>query len=208
LKRMITSCWNITRVSRDGLFYSYILLTVFLIVDVTQTLTTSLTSLSKTHKRPALSSIFLLNNISFIRSKLILEPEAAIDEFVSSPELQTHLNTQYRTAKASYYEANFTALLSALGDERHKGKQGMKEKFATFFDALEEVAERHRFARVLGDDEDGRAGLADDVVKLVIPALQRFMQKTKDKEFSKSKFISTLPFNKLNAPAIPRPTKM
>jgi len=79
-------------------------------------------------------------------------------------------------------------LLSALGDDRNKGKQVTKEKFATFFDALEEVAERHRFARVLGDDEDGRNGLADDVVRLVIPALQRFMQKTKDKEFSKSEF--------------------
>lgn len=67
----------------------------------------------------------------------------------------------------------------------------MKEKFATFFDALEECAERHRFARVLGDDPEGREGLADDVVRLVLPALQRFMQKHKDKEFSKSECISS-----------------
>lgn len=64
----------------------------------------------------------------------------------------------------------------------------MKEKFATFFDTLEECAERHRFARVLGDDPEGREGLADDVVRLVLPALQRFMQKHKDKEFSKSEY--------------------
>lgn len=103
-----------------------------------------------------------------------------------STQTQSLLNAQYRVAKATYFEANFTSLLQALGDDKNKGKSGTKEKFATFFDALEEAGERHRFARVLGDDAGGRDALAEDVVKLVIPALKRFMEKHRDKEFSKS----------------------
>ncbi|KAG8902872.1 hypothetical protein FRB99_004000 [Tulasnella sp. 403] len=162
--------------------------------DVVVTLTTSLTSLSKIQRRASLSSIFLLNNVSHLRTKLILEPTTPIDEFISS-NTQNHLNAQYRVAKAAYFEANFTVLLSSLNEDKKAGKSGTKEKFATFFDTLEEIAERHRFARVLGDDANGRDGLADDVVRLVIPALQRFMQKHKDKEFSKNpqKYIKATP---------------
>ncbi|KAG9023694.1 hypothetical protein FRB95_012625 [Tulasnella sp. JGI-2019a] len=74
-------------------------------------------------------------------------------------------------------------------------KSETKEKFGSFFDSLEEAAERHRFARVLGDDPRGREGLADDVVRLVIPALSTFLQKYKDKDFSKnpSKYIKATP---------------
>ncbi|KAG8925974.1 hypothetical protein FRC02_009287 [Tulasnella sp. 418] len=156
--------------------------------DVMVALTTTLNNLSKTHKRPALSSIFLLNNISYLRTKLMLS-ESSVDEFLST-NTQSHLNSQWRTSKAAYFEANFTALISSLADER-KGKSGTKEKFATFFDQLEEVAERHRFARVLAEDEDGREVMAEDVVRLVVPAFQRFLGKHKDKEFSKSKHSIT-----------------
>ncbi|KIO32205.1 hypothetical protein M407DRAFT_13962 [Tulasnella calospora MUT 4182] len=158
--------------------------------DVITTLTESLQSMSKTQRMPGLGSIFLLNNISYLRAKLLLEPETPVDEFMSTTA-QTHLNSQYRTAKASYFEANFTSLLQPLGDTgKDKGsKTNPKEKLATFYEALEAVAERHRFARVLGDDQNGREGIADDVVRLVVPALQRFVQKYKDKEFSK-KFTS------------------
>ena len=90
-----------------------------------------------------------------------------------SSSTQSHLNTQYRTSKAGYFEANFTVLVTSLGEDKVKGKTNTKEKIATFYDTLEEVAERHRFARVLGDDAPGRDGLADDVVRLVIPSLQR-----------------------------------
>ncbi|KAG8956329.1 hypothetical protein FRC04_004409 [Tulasnella sp. 424] len=164
--------------------------------DVVTTLTESLQSMSKTQRMPGLGSIFLLNNVSYLRTKLLLEPDAPIDEFMSAAA-QSHLNSQYRTAKASYFEANFTSLLQPLGDtgKDKSSKTNPKEKIATFYDALEAVAERHRFARVLGDDQNGREGIADDVVRLVIPALQRFIQKYKDKEFSKNpqKYIKATP---------------
>ena len=41
-------------------------------------------------------------------------------------------------------------------------------------------------ARVLADDPEGRAQVADEAVKLVVPSLQRFIQRNLGKEFSKS----------------------
>ena len=98
-------------------------------------------------------------------------------------------------AKAAYFDSNFSPLIQSLADEKERGgglvvggkSAAMKEKWSRFFDALEEVTERHRVARVLSDDPDGRAMLQDEVVRLVIPALLRFTQKNKDREFSKSK---------------------
>ena len=80
-----------------------------------------------------------------------------------------------------------------LADEPSGGKSGgkaaTKEKFIKFFDLLEEVAERHRIARVLEDDEEGKETVADEVVRLVVPNLQQFTTKYKEKEFSKSGYL-------------------
>ena len=65
-------------------------------------------------------------------------------------------------------------------------KAAAKEKFTRFFDLFDELVERHKFAPVLDDDPKGRADISDEIVMLVVPAFQRFAQKQKDKEFSKS----------------------
>lgn len=65
-------------------------------------------------------------------------------------------------------------------------KSAGKEKFTRFFDLLDEVVERHKFAYVLEDDPKGRADIGEEIVMLVIPSFQRFIQKQRDKEFSKS----------------------
>ena len=70
--------------------------------------------------------------------------------------------------------------------DKSKSKSATKEKFTHFFDLLEEVAERHRMAHVLQDDKDGRETVSEEVVKLVVPSLQRFTQRNTGKEFSKS----------------------
>ena len=69
------------------------------------------------------------------------------------------------------------------------GKAATKEKFIKFFDLLEEVAERHRIARVLEDDEEWRKTVVDGIVRLVVPNLQQFTTKNKEKEFSKSGYL-------------------
>jgi hypothetical protein len=44
---------------------------------------------------------------------------------------------------------------------------------------LEETRERHQVARVLEDDDEERGMLEDEVVKLVVPSLQRVSQRTR-----------------------------
>lgn len=103
------------------------------------------------------------------------------------------LASAFRTAKAGYFDANFSPLMQALSEDREKEKVGSsawrtatKEKFTRFYDLLEEVGERHRMAKVLDEDQEARRAVADEAVKLVVPSLQRFIQKQRDKEFSKS----------------------
>jgi exocyst complex protein 7 len=110
---------------------------------------------------------------------------------ILSRPTQDALNSNFRTAKAGYFDSNFSPLLQALADDKDKtgsgGKAAAKEKFTRFFDLLEETRERHQVARVLEDDDDERGMLEDEVVKLVVPSLQRFTQRMREKEFSKSK---------------------
>ena len=151
----------------------------------------ALLALSRMSKRPAFGAIFLLNNISFLRTQLLVE-RSAITAILSRPS-QELLNSNFRTAKAGYFDANFSPLLQTLIDEKDKGKSAVKEKFNHFFDLLDEVTERHQMARVLADDPEGRAQVADEAVKLVVPSLQRFIQRNLGKEFSKSECASLFP---------------
>lgn len=139
-----------------------------------------------------MGSIFLLNNISYLRQRIILEPQnAGLSDLLSKPTLEA-INSNFRTAKAAYFDSNFSPLMQALTDDPKEkgGKAVTKEKFTRFFDLLEEVVERHKLGKVLEDDEEGRETLADEVVKLVVPSLQRFTSKHREKEFSKSMFLA------------------
>ncbi|KAI0634684.1 Cullin repeat-like-containing domain protein [Trametes polyzona] len=154
--------------------------------DVVNATVQSLLTLSRTNKRPAFGAIFLLNNVSYLRTQLLVRPRTDVPAILSRPA-QEVLNSNFRTAKAGYFDANFSPLLQTLVDEKDRGKSAVKEKFTRFFDLLDEVTERHVVARVLQDDPDGRATVADEAVKLVVPSLQRFIQRNLGKEFSKSK---------------------
>lgn len=156
------------------------------------TLVNALNTLAK-GRRPQMGSIYFLNNISFIRSRLLDNPETPIDSLIAT-ETQNAINSNFRIAKATYFDSNFSPLIQSLGDdkERSGGLVGsgrsaqMKEKWSRFFSAFEELAERHRVARVMPDDPRGRVMLQDEAVRLVLPLLLRFTEKHKDKEFSKS----------------------
>ncbi|OJT02760.1 Exocyst complex protein exo70 [Trametes pubescens] len=162
--------------------------------DVVNATVQSLLTLSRTNKRPAFGAIFLLNNISYLRTQVLVRPRTDVPAILSRPS-QELLNSNFRTAKAGYFDANFSPLLQTLVDEKDKGKSAVKEKFTRFFDLLDEVTERHAVARVLTDDPDGRATVADEAVKLVVPSLQRFIQRNLGKEFSKNpqKYIKMPP---------------
>lgn len=150
-------------------------------------LVNSLQTVSRMNKRPAFGSVFLLNNISYLRNQLFVTRRSSILSLLSNPTKEV-VESNFRTAKAGYFDSNYSPLIQTLVEDRDKGKSAAKEKFTRFFDLLEEVAERHRMAPVLQDDQDGREVVADEAVKLVVPSLQRFIQRNLDKEFSKSAF--------------------
>ena len=102
---------------------------------------------------------------------------------------QDLLNSNFRTAKAGYFDSNFYPSCRCSRRRRRNragGEGAAKEMLMRFFDLLEEIKERHHLARVLEEDAEWRKMLEDEVVKLVVPSLQRLTQKMLEKEFSKS----------------------
>lgn len=149
----------------------------------------SLTALSRTSKRPAFGSVFHLNNISYLQRYIVLDPTHDGLVYLLSTPTKEAINSNFRTAKAAYFDANFSPLMQTLTDDPKEkpGKAATKEKFTRFFDLLEEVVERHKVAVLLEDDPKGRLAIGEDIIKLLVPSLQRFTQKHREKEFSKSK---------------------
>lgn len=163
--------------------------------DLVNTLVTSLVTLSRTNKRPSFGSVFLLNNIAYLRGKLLVNASPDITALLSKPT-QDLLNSAFRTAKAGYFDSNFTPLMQTLLEDKDKSKSATKEKFVRFFDVLEEVAERHKLAKVLQDDWDSRETIKEEAVKLVVPSLQRFTQRNGGKDFSKSVLSFTVDYDR------------
>ncbi|KAF5342487.1 hypothetical protein D9611_001411 [Ephemerocybe angulata] len=172
--------------------------------DVISTAITSLTTISKNARRPAFGAIFLLNNVAYLR--VHIDPR-----LLSKPTLELLLSN-FRIAKAGYYDSNFTPLMQAITDDSRaaassggglglgggKATQQAKEKFVRFYDVFDEVVERHRVGRVLDADgcENERHTVEEEVVMLVVPSLRRFITRAgTKKEFSKnpSKYIKKTP---------------
>ena len=155
---------------------------------------TSLVTLSRSQRRPTFGSVFLLNNISYLRTHLLIQPINGMDTLLSSQGREL-LNSNFRTAKANYMDANLSPLLTALSEDKDKGKSSVKEKFTRFFDLLDELVERHAIAAVLPDDSeaDERDTVCQEVVLLVVPLFQRFVQKNPGKDFSRSESSVLLP---------------
>lgn len=144
----------------------------------------SINAIATSQKRPAYASIFHFNNVAYLRTKLLLDPVTPIDDLLGKAT-QDALNSNFRTAKAGYFDANFSPLIQSLGDVG--GKRDVKDKLTRFFDALDEAGDRHRICPVLPDDEDGKEMLQDEVVRLVVPAVKRFNDK--NVATSKSKIV-------------------
>ncbi|KAE9407606.1 hypothetical protein BT96DRAFT_986598 [Gymnopus androsaceus JB14] len=165
------------------------------IYDVVITVINAITAVARSQRRPPFDTFFLLNNIAYLR-KNILEPrQESLIDYLSKPT-QEALNSNFRTAKASYLDANFSPLMQSLTQdpkEKPGNKAATKEKFTRFYDLLEEVLERHKLAKILEDDEESRAAIGNDVVKFLIPSLKAFTQKNREKEFSKSEPLVAIP---------------
>ncbi len=172
----------------ESLVVLFILMPIFFVDDIVTTAVSSLNTLSRS-RRPVFGSIFLLNNVSYLRHHLLLDPADDTILGLISPATSEVLNSAYRTAKAGYFDSNFSPLMQAITDDpKDKPSKGVaKEKFTRFFDLLDELVERHKLSRVLEDDPRARGEIQDEIIMLVIPSFQFFTQKQMDKEFSKSK---------------------
>jgi len=157
------------------------------IFDVVSTTITSLVTLSRGQRRPTFGSVFLLNNISYLRTHLLTQPVGGVGDLLSSQGKEL-LNSNFRTAKANYMDANLSPLLTALAEDKDKSKSSVKEKFTRFFDLLDELVDRHAIAAVLPDDSeaDERDTVCQEVVLLVVPLFQKFVQKNPGKDFSRN----------------------
>jgi len=175
---------TVSRTSRLGEGDEDVIIEHF-VYDVVSTTVTSLSTLSRTQRRPAFGSIFLINNMSHLRTHLLTTPKKDVDNLLSGPTREV-INSNFRTAKAGYFDSNFSPLMQAIAEDKDKGKSATKEKFTRFFDILDEIVERHSFAKVLPEEEDIRETIADEVNKLVVPVFQRFTQRNTGKDFSKN----------------------
>jgi hypothetical protein len=159
--------------------------------DIVSAMLTTLNTLCKSHRRASLGSIFLLNNVSHLRLHLLGNPSSTIDELLSR-QTRELLNSSYRSSKAEYFSSNYTPLIQCLSDDPptkgsefgfgSSGKTSLKDKWRVFFEALDELVDRHRVARVMGDDEEGRELLCDEAVRILVPTMERFVGKGKEKE--------------------------
>jgi Exo70 exocyst complex subunit len=193
--RVLRRTKQIIRTSLNILFVSHFHFRLYhlakrLVDDVVITAINSLVTLSRS-RRPAFGSIFLLNNISYLRLHLLLKPSNPNLRNLIPQSTEEVLNSNFRTAKAGYFDSNFSPLMQAISeDPRDKSNRSAgKEKFTRFFDLLDEVIERHKLVAVLEDDVAGRDAMRDEVVMVVIPSFQKFTRKQKDKEFSKSMLL-------------------
>ncbi|KAL0062598.1 exocyst complex component exo70 [Marasmius tenuissimus] len=161
------------------------------IYDIVNTSISTLNMVAKSQRRPPFNAVFLLNNIAYLRRNICIDPkDDRLLDYLSKPT-QDVLNSNFRTAKSAYFDANFSPLMQALTDDPKEkaGRGATKEKFTRFYDLLEEVLERHKIAPVLEDDPEERDAVGSDVIKFVIPSLKAFTQKHREKEFSKSKWF-------------------
>jgi exocyst complex protein 7 len=142
-----------------------------------------------------------------LRTHLLTNPTNDINGLLSGPTREI-INSNFRTAKAAYFDSNLSPLMQVLSEDKDKSKSATKEKFTRFFDLLDEIAERHSFAKVLPEEDDVRETIAEEVIKLVVPVFQRFTQRNTGKDFSKSERLLLRPASTQLLIWLSRPTEM
>ncbi|KAJ2913903.1 hypothetical protein MD484_g6516, partial [Candolleomyces efflorescens] len=169
--------------------------------DVIQTTLTSLQTISRPpSRRPAFGAIFLLNNVTYLR--------AFLPSTLLSPSTSELLQSNFRTAKAGYFDSNFTPLMQAISAAPSPSSGGptsslvggsksgqVKDKFARFYELFEEVVERHRVGRLLDEEGVGRERkvVEEEVVGIVVESFRRFCVKAGGKGKNPQKYIKKTP---------------
>jgi exocyst complex protein 7 len=154
------------------------------IADLLSALISSLDNRSRSMRKPV-SSIYMLNNLSYMRNNLILSNQSAANDIMGSTA-EDILNSAYRDAKARYLDA-WRELVGLLAEPTSSGrfgvvgvggdKQAVKDSLANFFNRLDELEVLSRQHTLSRQDPNLRERLHADVRNLVVPAFQSYMAK-------------------------------
>ncbi|CAG8472348.1 12990_t:CDS:10 [Acaulospora morrowiae] len=158
--------------------------------DVLESLAQSLDSKSKTYKKAALTSIFLLNNYHYILKSIrtqflsVLDPEI---EF-KYEKLVKKYNDAYQDSwkpccgnLMDYTMVRGGTLKSTLGSNE---KQNVKEKFKNFNTEFDEMCKVNKGYAI--PDLELRTQVIKDIKAVLIPMYNRFLEKHQQSEFSKT----------------------
>jgi exocyst complex protein 7 len=155
------------------------------IADLLSALICALDSRSRSMRKPV-PSIYMLNNLSYMRNNLILSNQSAANDIMGSTA-EDMLNSAYRDAKARYLDT-WRELVGLLTEPTSSGrfggvvgvggdKQAVKDSLSNFFNRLDELEVLSRQHTLSRQDPNLRERLHVDVRNLVVPAFQNYMAK-------------------------------
>ncbi|KPV77764.1 uncharacterized protein RHOBADRAFT_41762 [Rhodotorula graminis WP1] len=170
--------------------------------DVLSVLLTALDAKARLLRgRTGTSSIFLLNNLSYVRHSAL--STSIIDTLGESAE--DALNKRMRTLKAVYLDV-WSPLVSALLDAGFAEQSGAagalkaglgavkggggterretKDRFVRFHEALEDVEALHHQARFEEGEAELRERLKGEVERMVVPTYAKFVQRHRKDNYS------------------------
>ncbi|CAD6896763.1 unnamed protein product [Tilletia controversa] len=197
------------------------------LVDVAACVCEALGIRSKAIRQTSTASIFLLNNISYVRNALTdrnpmltsapTSPTATPSDVIIADYLSSAgeelLAQTLRQANARYYDA-WAPLVTYMMEDANAGSSGggwkaayprggyhdsdkmpTKERFAKFYEALDDLERLHRAYPVGREDRELKERLKKEVGRMICPLYTRFVTKHKSSGFSKdpSKHIRMTP---------------
>lgn len=148
--------------------------------DLLSTLLTALENRAKALKaaRSQIAPIFLLNNIAYLRREIL---SSNIGDILGE-YAEDDLNKRNRSSKAGYLEL-FSGLIASIMDPTANAAA-----IGKFNDALNEVENIHRIARLDAGEEEMRDRLKSEVEKMIIPTYSKFASRNEAALMKNPKF--------------------
>ncbi|PWN30121.1 hypothetical protein BDZ90DRAFT_229148 [Jaminaea rosea] len=162
--------------------------------DTLATVLEALRARSRAIKQPSTASIFLLNNIGRLQRDLSMT--SILSDYLGATGTEL-LQRSMGDARNAYLDA-WRSVVSALQEDSGDGpgattdntsaksqKEDAKQRFARFFEGLEDLERLHLAYPLSRDDDELRRGLRREVVShMVLPAYRRFVARQMAAQFS------------------------
>jgi exocyst complex protein 7 len=162
------------------------------LADVLAALLNALEARSRAIRQPSTASIFLLNNISHI--KRFLAVDQGVDGCLGTVGRDL-TEGALRGAYSAYMEAWQPVVAPLMEEGKAPGasklggsseKAAVKDRFAKFFDGLDDLERLHRAFPITREDAQLKERLRLDVTRMVCPLYARFLARHRTGDFSKN----------------------